>query len=546
MNFLKFLQREAGPITARLLTAAGLSGVLNGLLILLVLSATGLDYRSPEQTQLLLLFVAVFAFFVICRKYLLDRTTGIVEGIITRVRIRISEKVRGAELPHFEQIGASPIYTALAEDTRTLSDSASFLVSSLSSALLVILAMLYIAVLSLPAFFMLGTLMVLGGLFYIHNARATRPALRRAAEQEHRFFDELGHLLYGFKELKIDVEKSTALFEQELKVVAHRAEDIRLDAARQFNRITVFGESFFYALMGVLIFVLPAFTTQQDSRTLVSVVAVLMFITSSVNDLVNAVPAVEKANIAIENIERLEARLGPVPPAPRQEASVAFERLACVGMTFHYPEVSGRSAFQLGPIDLAVRRGEVIFIIGGNGSGKSTFLKLLCGLYPPSAGHLELNGEPVTGGLLQQYRAKFAIILQDFHLFSRLFHMRRFDQARIKQLLRAFDLASVTGVREDGVLENTQLSKGQQKRLALLVTDLEDRDVLIFDEWAADQDPEFRRYFYNELIGSLAARGKTVIAATHDDHYFHLADRVLKMSEGKLEVYEQHPRERPV
>jgi putative pyoverdin transport system ATP-binding/permease protein len=97
-------------------------------------------------------------------------------------------------------------------------------------------------------------------------------------------------------------------------------------------------------------------------------------------------------------------------------------------------------------------------------------------------------------------------------------------------------------VREDGVLENTQLSKGQQKRLALLVTDLEDRDVLIFDEWAADQDPDFRRYFYHELIGSLAARGKTVIAATHDDHFFHLADRVLKMSEGKLEPYEHHPR----
>ena len=542
MNFLRFLQKEAGPITSRLLTAAGLSGVLNGLLVLLVISATGLNYRSPEQSKLLMLFMVCFVLFVICRKFVLEQTSGIVEGIINRVRIRVAEKVRGAELPHFEQIGAAPIYTALAEETRTLSESANMIVGSLSSAILVALAMLYIAVLSLPSFFLLGTLISLGVLFYLNNVRAARPALRRAAEEEHRFFDELGHLLYGFKELKIDTEKSNALFEQELKVVARKAEDLRLAAARQFSRVTVFGESFFYGLMGVLIFVMPALAAQQDSQTLIRVVAVLMFITNSVSEMVGSVPAVEKANIAIERIEQLEASLGPVPPPPDDMAAPAFERLACVGMTFHYPEVSGRRAFQLGPIDLQVRKGEVIFIIGGNGSGKSTFLKLLCGLYPPSAGHLSLNGEPVTRGTLQQYRSKFAIILQDFHLFSRLFHVSRFDRARINQLLAAFDLAAVTGVREDGRLENIQLSKGQQKRLALLVTDLEDRDVLIFDEWAADQDPEFRRYFYQELITSLAARGKTVIAATHDDHYFHLADRVLKMSEGKLEPYEQPPR----
>ncbi|ATB42411.1 cyclic peptide transporter [Cystobacter fuscus] len=529
-------------MTSRLLVAAGLCGVLNGLIVLLVISATGMDYRSPEQSQLLLLFVASFAFFVICRKFVLERTSDIVEGIINRVRIRISEKVRGSELIHFEQIGAAPIYTALAENTRTLSESANLIINSLSSTILVCLAMLYIALLSLPAFFLLATAISLGVLFYLHNVRGARPLLRNAAAQDHRFFEELGHLLYGFKELKVDAEKSHSLFEQDLKVVASEAEELRLRAARRISRITIFGETFFFGLMGVIIFVLPSFTSQQDSRVLVSVVAVLMFITSSVNAMVDAVPAVERANIAIERIEHLEGRLGPVPPFERVLEPVEFERLACVGMTFQYPEVQGRSAFQLGPIDLEVRKGEVIFIIGGNGSGKSTFLKLLCGLYPPSAGSLELNGVPVTRTTLQQYRSKFAIILQDFHLFSRLFHMRRFNRARINQLLAAFDLTTVTGVREDGVLENIQLSRGQQKRLALLVTDLEDRDVLIFDEWAADQDPDFRRYFYHELIGSLAARGKTVIAATHDDHFFHLADRVLKMSEGKLEPYEQHPR----
>ncbi|WP_224360457.1 cyclic peptide export ABC transporter [Hyalangium versicolor] len=544
MNFLKFLHREAGALTVRLLTAAGLSGLLNGLLIVVVLAATGMNYRSPEQTPLLLVFIAAFALFAICRKFVLDRASGIVEGIVSRVRVRISDKVRGADLMHFEQLGAAPVYAALAEDTRTLSDSASFLISSMSSALLVVLAMLFIGVLSTSAFFMVATLLALGALVYVRNARATRPALRKAAEEEHRFFKELGHLLYGFKELKIDAEKSQALFEQQLKVVAHRAEQLRVEAAQRFNRATVFGECFFYGLMGVLIFVLPALTGQQNSRTLVSVIAVLLFITSSVTDVVNAIPSLEKADVAIDRLEALETSLGPPPPPPSPVDNSPFESLRCEGVKFRYPDVEGRHAFELGPINLEVRRGELIFLIGGNGSGKSTFLKLLCGLYPSTAGTLELNSVPVIPSTLQAYRSKFAIVLQDFHLFDRLFHTRKLDHARIAQLLTAFDLASVTGIREDGQLANTQLSKGQQKRLALLITELEDREVLIFDEWAADQDPEFRRYFYQELLGSLVARGKTVIAATHDDHYFHLADRVLKMSEGKLEPYENHPRAR--
>ena len=533
-------------MATRLLTAAGLGGVLNGLLILLVIVATSHTHGKSPQTWMFLLFLGCFALLLVCRKFVLDQTARIVEGIICGVRIRISDKVRGAELLQFEQLGFASIYSALSDDTRVLSESANVIVSALSSTLLVVLALLYVAVLSMPAFLMMGTLLVLGASAYVYSAKSTHAVLREAAAEEQRFFGELGHLLQGFKELKIDVEKGNALFEQDLKTVAHRAEGMRLKAANQFNRVIMFGENFFYGLMGVLIFILPALTGQQNGDTLVKVVAVLLFITNSVGNVVGAIPAAEKAGIAIDRIEQLEARMGTLPPPPKLTEAPAFERLACEGVTFRYPEVSGRRAFEVGPIDLQVRKGEIIFLIGGNGSGKSTFLKLLCGLYPPSAGHLTLNGETVTLGRLQQYRSKFAIILQDFHLFGRLFHMGRFNQARINQLLTAFDLASVTGVREDGMLENIQLSKGQQKRLALLVTDLEDRDILVFDEWAADQDPEFRRYFYKELIVSLAARGKTVIAATHDDHYFHLADRVLKMSEGKLEVHEEHPRVPPV
>ena len=84
------------------------------------------------------------------------------------------------------------------------------------------------------------------------------------------------------------------------------------------------------------------------------------------------------------------------------------------------------------------------------------------------------------------------------------------------------------------MLSTTQLSQGQRKRLALLTAYLEDRSIYLFDEWAAEQDPEFRAHFYEELLPQLKAKGKTLLVATHDDRYFDLADMVVKMELGRL------------
>jgi putative ATP-binding cassette transporter len=80
----------------------------------------------------------------------------------------------------------------------------------------------------------------------------------------------------------------------------------------------------------------------------------------------------------------------------------------------------------------------------------------------------------------------------------------------------------------------TDLSQGQRRRLVLLAALLDDRPIVLLDEWAADQDPPFREFFYCELVPSLRAQGKTVIVITHDDRYFNRADRVLKIESGQL------------
>jgi putative ATP-binding cassette transporter len=88
---------------------------------------------------------------------------------------------------------------------------------------------------------------------------------------------------------------------------------------------------------------------------------------------------------------------------------------------------------------------------------------------------------------------------------------------------------------KDGTLSTIELSQGQRKRLALLTAFLEDRPFYIFDEWAADQDPFFREVFYLQLLPELKAKGKTVLVISHDDRYYSLGDRIIKLDYGKIE-----------
>ena len=207
---------------------------------------------------------------------------------------------------------------------------------------------------------------------------------------------------------------------------------------------------------------------------------------------------------------------------------------------FAYPQVEGNGpGFQIGPMDFNIKAGEIIFVVGGNGSGKSTFLNLVCGLYHPQQGQLLLNDRPVRAADTQVYRDLFSPIFSDFHLFSRLFGYGALDPERVADLLERTDLGDKTRI-EDGLVTNQQLSTGQRKRLALVLALLEDKPIHLFDEWAADQDPGFRKLFYESLLPELKAQGKTVIAATHDDHYFHCADRVLKMEYGSFVPGEHH------
>ena len=168
------------------------------------------------------------------------------------------------------------------------------------------------------------------------------------------------------------------------------------------------------------------------------------------------------------------------------------------------------------------------------GSGKTTLALLLLGLYAPESGTIRLDGVPIDEINRENYRQLFAAVFSDYHLFDSLFGLNRTGlDAQAREYLDRLQLHGKVQVR-DGEFSTQSLSQGQRKRLALLTAYLEDRPFYVFDEWAADQDPVFRRVFYEELLPDLKARGKTALVITHDDQYFSIADRCLRMDVGKI------------
>ena len=106
----------------------------------------------------------------------------------------------------------------------------------------------------------------------------------------------------------------------------------------------------------------------------------------------------------------------------------------------------------------------------------------------------------------------------------------------VDRLLAEFRLADKTELSDDE-FSTLDLSGGQRRRLALIVSLLEKRPILLLDEWTAEQDPEFRIKFYHELLPEMMKAGLTVVVITHDDRYLDELDltaRRIRMDEGRI------------
>lgn len=276
----------------------------------------------------------------------------------------------------------------------------------------------------------------------------------------------------------------------------------------------------------------------DNTRTLTGYIVVFLYMVVPVEGILSALPAIAGARIAMQRVQQLRTGLSPeIPPKPH--AAEPFTSLALENIHYQYQGEDGER-FSLGPLSLTFTPGERVFIVGGNGSGKTTLANLLVGIFSADSGQLWLNGNPVAADDLQHWRQHFSVIFSDFFLFDDVAFVTDRTQEQVEHLLDLLKLSHKVSFH-NGRISTVALSQGQRKRLALLQSWLEDRPIYLFDEWAADQDPEFKAVFYLELLPMLKAEGKTVIAITHDDRYFHLADRLIKLESGQIVEHTSPP-----
>ena len=265
----------------------------------------------------------------------------------------------------------------------------------------------------------------------------------------------------------------------------------------------------------------------------------MVFIFGPLGQVVGFYPFLNEAIASIREIQRVEKLLdsvyehGLTDPLYEAGSPLSFNVLRCTDLAFSYRDERGQPSFSLEPLDFELSRGEMVFITGGNGSGKSTFLKVLAGLYQPAGGRIVVDDVPIGRDNRQSYRNLFSSIFSDFHLFDRIYGIKEVDYNRLRTLLDLTDLSHKTSI-VDRQITTVDLSSGQRKRLALVLSIVEDKPILLLDEWAAEQDPQFRRKFYREILPWLKQQEKTVVAVTHDDDQYDVADRVLKMQYGNF------------
>jgi putative ATP-binding cassette transporter len=499
----------------------------------------------------------LLTFVVLCAVSLLGRvisdvSTNLVgQRLVSQVRKNLAQKILSAPIDALERYRTHRLMPVLSQDVDMISDVAFALSETLIALAIALGCLAYLAVLSFPLFCILLVALVLGA-----SIQMLAQARGVAGFWKARDFEEQLHKAYrgiseGAKELRMHRSRRALVFGEQIERIVDSIRVINSRAINTYVIATAFGSALFFLLIA-LILGWAAFRS-TDPVVLSGFVLVLLFLKGPMDQIAGALPGVGRAKVAFQRIADLSTRFASPEPHLHLDGAPGEAHLRDTielrGVRYAFDAAEGSEPFVLGPIDLRLQKGELVFVVGDNGSGKTTMIKLLLGLYAPQGGEILVDGKGVAPEDRDDYRQLFTTVFSDFYLFEDLVSdgpagaastAKGLPEAALPYLER-LEIAHKVSVK-DGSFTTTDLSTGQRKRLALVHAYLEGRPVLVFDEWAADQDPTFRHLFYTELLPELRAKGHLLVVISHDDRYFHLADRVITMRAGR--IAEDRPRTR--
>jgi len=455
--------------------------------------------------------------------------------LVYQLRRTLVKRILDTGLERLEQLGPARLLASLNSDTSHLTSAFISLPTAVYGLVLNVGGFAYLAWLSRPLFVAtLAWMLLTVGIGWL-LLRQTHRRIDAARAIEDLLYEDYQAALLGRKELALNRERAEQFYRRDFEshAAGNRDHEIAADVFNSCNEN--WANMMILGSIG-LIFYLALGTGWAGHAVATTYALMILFLRASLTSLVSAIPSLIGGSVALAKLNSLQlpdyqpdfTDPGPVLPAD-------WQTLELQDLCYRYPEAGQGNRFAVGPLQFKLQSGETVFLIGGNGSGKSTLTRLLTGLYRPQAGRILVNGHVLADTQRPAYRRLFATVFSDFHLFHRLLgpNGADADPEKVGYWLEALELSDKVTV-DNSLLPDTQWSQGQRKRLALLVAILEERPVLVLDEWAADQDPGYRRRFYGEILPLLKALGKTIVAVTHDEHYFHVADRVLKMDEGRL------------
>ncbi|MGZ3457744.1 MAG: cyclic peptide export ABC transporter [Archangium sp.] len=533
MALLAFFLRSSRWSTLLPVLCGMLSGAASAGLISLINAV--LEHSAPSAAAARFVGLGLMALVARVASQLL--LTGLQQTLLQNLRMEMARRILATPLRQLEEYGGHRLLAVLTDDVNTLSSSLLCLPQILINAAIIVGCLVYLAWLSPFVLLALIAFMTMGLMTYrLPLARAINH-MRAAREMQGVLFKHLGAVIHGIKELKLHPGRRTAFLETGLGETTTELRRLNMRGSNLFSAANNWGMFLFFAFIGLMLFALPMRGAQGGGATLVSYTLTVLYLQQPLDTLMANVSMLGRGQVSLRKIEQLSV-LGEglletacSLPAPRS----SFNRLELLGVTHTYHREREDSSFTLGPITLTLEKGELVFLVGGNGSGKTTLAKLLIGLYAPESGEVRLDGVPITDENREEHRQCFSTVFSDYYLFDSLLGLAPAGLVpRARQYLERLHLDHKVKIDDDGTLSTTELSQGQRKRLALLTAWLEDRPVYVFDEWGADQDPIFKAVFYEELLPEMKRAGKTVLVISHDDRYFHVADRLLHLESGKL------------
>jgi putative pyoverdin transport system ATP-binding/permease protein len=531
MQVIWLLIKASWQSMAVAVVMGGISGVCSAAAISLVSKAVGGEAVGIGMVG----FIGLTAIALITGTVSQFVLIQLAQNSVHELRLGLSRRILAAPLATIEKLGASKLLATLTEDVAVLSNTISVIPFLCIDLALIGSCLFYLASLS-GVVFAITLVVMLVSIFLIQGAIGKANHLFFGArEEEDRLLGHFRSITDGIKELKLHWQRRQEFVDGELRTSANASRERSIKALHIFALSAGLGQTVFFLMIGLILFGLPLWMKDLSLATLSSYVLTLTYLMTPLQNMVQRLPALVRANVAIRKVESLGLSLvesreidGTAPPQTE-----SLQSLKLLGVTHVYE--GEEQSFHLGPIDLSIPGNQIVFIVGGNGSGKSTLAKLLTGLYPADSGKIEFNGQVIDDRNREWYRQHFGVVFSDFYLFDKLLGMELPNLDREAQrYLKLLQIDHKVKIVE-GRLSTTNLSQGQRKRLALLTAYLEDRPIYLFDEWAADQDPLFRELFYQELLPEMKRRGKSVFAISHDDRYFHLADRIIKLDYGQLE-----------